>query len=591
MPHQTPIPNTQYMVLVIDDNGCQTQDTVNISMLPTPIALAGFDVIVCPGNSVQLNAVGGVAYSWSPDSTLVNANMPNPTASPSATTDYIVTVFDLNGCSGQDTLKVTVQDSIVAIVGGPVGICLGDSVDIFVSGGATYLWSPTAGLNNPNIANPKASPLVTTWYTVNVSSGTCGDIDSVQVIVNPPPTAEAGPDVTICKGDTAILTASGASTFIWSTTETTASISVYPDSTTIYAVSVSDFIGCSDSDLVTVNVKDAPTIIAGADIAICLGDAAVLTATGGNTYTWSTGDPGSLLTVTPTDTTAYSVTGFDIDNCWGTDTVTVNVIPQPIAKAGLLSSTGCAPLDADFINTSTPNDSSLRYAWNFGDPFSGPLNTDSMREPSHTYMNAGTYTVNLTISHDVCSGSDTMSTDINVVVSAIPNAAISASPEEVSVFDPVVYVSDISSGGASCILIFANGDTLPLCEGEFSINDTGLITITQIVSDGLCTDTAYDYVYVKPEYIFFAPNSFSPNGDGNNDLFYGQGVGIKHYKMSIYNRWGDLIFESIDPSIHWSGTANKGKEPIQQDVYVYVFEIIDFRNLPHTYVGHVTVIR
>ena len=141
------------------------------------------------------------------------------------------------------------------------------------------------------------------------------------------------------------------------------------------------------------------------------------------------------------------------------------------------------------------------------------------------------------------------------------------------------------------MLIFANGDTLPLCDGEFSINDTGLVTIMQVVSDGFCTDTAYDYVYVKPEYIFFAPNTFSPNGDGNNDLFYGQGIGIKHYKMQIYNRWGDLIFESSDQKVQWNGKANKGKKAVQQDVYVYVFEITDFQNLPHTYVGHVTVIR
>ncbi|MBL4753561.1 MAG: PKD domain-containing protein, partial [Flavobacteriales bacterium] len=421
-PDASPDTNIQYVVIVIDDNGCQIQDTVNVAMLPTPIALAGFDAVVCPGNVAQLNAVGGVVYSWSPDSTLVNANMPNPIASPSVTTDYIVTVFDLNGCSDQDTLTVTVQDSIVADVSEPVGICLGDSVGIFASGGASYSWSPSAGLSDSNIANPMTSPSVTTWYTVVVSSGTCTDFDSVQVLVNPPPTADAGPNVTICEGDTAVLTASGASTFVWSTMDSTASILVNPDTTTTYSVSVSDFIGCSDSDLVTVNVKIAPIIIASADITICKGDSAVLTATGGNTYLWSTGKPGNPLTVTPSDTTEYNVTGFDNDNCWGTDTVMVNVIPQPVANISLLSADGCAPLDADFLNASTPNDSSLRFAWDFGDPLSGALNIDSIREPSHIYNSAGTYTVNLTINHDVCSGSDTMNANITVVVSAIPNA-------------------------------------------------------------------------------------------------------------------------------------------------------------------------
>jgi len=267
------------------------------------------------------------------------------------------------------------------------------------------------------------------------------------------------------------------------------------------------------------------------------------------------------------------------------------VMPEPSANAGIVADGGCEPFTVDFVNNSTPDDSSLTYLWNFGDPISGILNVDSLREPSHTYNNAGTYLVTMTLDHAICSGLSSMTTSTTVTVNAIPNAAIEAIPDQVSMFDPSVFIVDNSSGGTSCILVFPNGDTLVQCDGEYMITDTGLVTIMQIVYDGTCTDTAYADVYVKPEYIFFAPNTFSPNGDGFNDFFYGQGIGIKSYHMFIYDRWGDNLFESRDRDLKWDGKANEGTHEVQQDVYVYVFKVTDFLNFPHTYIGHVTVIR
>ena len=243
------------------------------------------------------------------------------------------------------------------------------------------------------------------------------------------------------------------------------------------------------------------------------------------------------------------------------------------------------------MNNSTPNDGNLSYTWNFGDPPSGALDIDSIRVPSHLYNSSGTYNVTLTLDHTFCTGLTSMSTSTSVTINAIPSAGISISPYDLTAFDPVANVVDNSSGGASCSLIFANGDTINVCDGSFSISDTGLITIMQVVYDGTCTDTAYDYVYVKPEYIFFAPNSFSPNGDGYNDFFFGKGLGILHYEMYIYDRWGDNIFKSNNIENQWDGRANWGKDMVQEDVYVYLFQIIDFQNMPHTYVGHVTVLR
>ncbi len=135
--------------------------------------------------------------------------------------------------------------------------------------------------------------------------------------------ADAGPDVTICEGDSTTLTASGGTSYLWSTGETTASISVSPTSTTTYTVTVSNG-GASDTDDVIVTVNTVPVADAGADVTITEGNSTTLTASGGGTYLWSTGETTASISVSPTTTTTYSVT-VTSNGCSDTDDVIVTV--------------------------------------------------------------------------------------------------------------------------------------------------------------------------------------------------------------------------------------------------------------------------
>ena len=590
-PTVTPDTNITYLVYATDTNGCMNHDTVEINILPTPVAVAGLDVTICTGNTVILSSSGGVTYSWSPDSTLLNANTSTPMAFPSVTTDYVVTVFDSNGCQNSDTLTVTVQNFIAAEAGNDTVVCIGDTLNLNASGGASYIWTPQAGLSDPFIANPTLVPDTTMVYYVNVSSGTCDDDDSVIVTVNPLPVANTGPDPAICQGDVVTLSASGAINFLWSTTETTSDIDVSPDSTTTYSVLVTDSIGCSDSTNITVFVNLAPVADAGPDTIICQGESVVLTGSGGVTYLWNSSKPGQSTTESPTGTTVYWVTVFDTIGCPNTDSVEVEVIPIPVASIFTSTNSDCRPYTAAFVSNSTPVDSSVTYFWNFGDPTSGALNFATNDSVQHTYQNSGNYTVTLEITHGLCKTTALMDTSIAVVVYDIPTAGIAVIPDVVTIYDPTVVITDNSQGAQNCILITSSGDTLSPCNNIYSFPDSGHFQVMQIVYNALgCADTAYGEVYVKPGFSFFIANTFTPNGDGMNDIYFGKGIGIKQFEFVIYNRWGDRIFTSKTIEEGWDGRANNGREKAQQDVYIYVINLTDYKDYPHQYIGHVTLL-
>jgi hypothetical protein len=219
----------------------------------------------------------------------------------------------------------------VASAGSDVTIEAGQSTTLSASGGDTYVWSTgeiTASIN--------VIPATTTIYEVKVTKNGCESKASVKVTVNSAPSipvvnADAGTDITICKGSSAVLTASGGSSYIWSKGERTKSIMVSPDVTTTYAVTVSNGI-VSQTDNVTVFVKELPVADAGADITIEEGQSTTLSASGGDSYLWNTGETTKSITVNPKASTIYTVKVFQ-NGCESTDKVQVIVKPVPPAAA------------------------------------------------------------------------------------------------------------------------------------------------------------------------------------------------------------------------------------------------------------------
>jgi len=443
-----PNSTTTYSVQVTQ-NGCSSSDTVTVTVNPSPTINAGSDVTINLGESTTLTATGGNTYLWSTGSTSSSI-----TVSPTVTTTYTVTGY-LNGCESTDTVTVFLVDNSVTANAGPdVSICNGSSTTLTATGGSTYLWSTGA-----TTASISVSPTTTTTYTVTAydATGTNSDTDDVTVTVNAIPVANAGADVSTCQGTSVTLSASGGSSYLWSTGATTQTINVNPNSTTTYSVQVTQN-GCSSSDTVTVTVNPSPTINAGSDVTINLGESTTLTATGGNTYLWSTGSTSSSITVSPTVTTTYTVTGY-LNGCQNTDSVTV-FVNSANANAGQ-DQTICNGYSATL--TATGGDT---YLWSTG------ATTQSITvNPTST----STYTVTAYV------GNSQDTDSVIVTVNPNPNVVI-ANGSEVSILEGE-YVT-LSVSGANTYL-WNNGATQPNI--AVSPNTTTTYSVTGYINN--CADT------------------------------------------------------------------------------------------------------
>ena len=457
-----PTQTTNYEVTVTK-NGCSSTDTVRVTVsAPAPptgtvTADAGKDQTICEGNSATLTASGGTSYQWSTGETTASI-----TVNPTQTTTYSVEVSD-GTSSDTDEVVVAVEALPTAEAGSDITINQGESTTLTATGGDTYLWS-----TGDTTASITVNPTQTTNYEVTVTKNGCSSTDTVRVTVSAPApptgtvTADAGKDQTICEGNSATLTASGGTSYQWSTGETTASITVNPTQTTTYSVEVSDGTS-SDTDEVVVAVEALPTAEAGSDITINQGESTTLTATGGDTYLWSTGDTTASITVNPTQTTNYEVT-VTKNGCSSTDTVRVTVsAPAP--------PTGTVTADAGKDQTICEGNSATltasggtSYQWSTGET------TASITvNPTQTT----TYSV------EVSDGTSSDTDEVVVAVEALPTAEAG---------------SDITiNQGESTTLTAAGGDTYLWSTGDttasITVNPTQTTNYEVTVTKNGCSST------------------------------------------------------------------------------------------------------
>jgi len=245
-----------FTVTVTDNNGCtgaSSPFTITAGTSLNPVIVATGSVNLCAGDTVILDAGNGFAtYSWSEGSA-------SQTITVSQADDYIVTVSDGNGCTGSDTITITVSPQIIANAGIDIEICIGDTTELSASGGAAYLWRPAAGLNDSTIANPTTSPQSNTDYIVSIGDSFCFDTDTVRVSVNPLPLITVSNDTTINIGESTQLFTEGGTTYFWAPntglSQTAVSNPVAsPKETTTYIVEVIDSNGCINLDTVIITV-------------------------------------------------------------------------------------------------------------------------------------------------------------------------------------------------------------------------------------------------------------------------------------------------------------------------------------------------
>lgn len=253
-PTATITTTTVYTVTATSADGCISTKSIEVGVVPAAVADAGEPLDVCIGFGIPLQAAGGISYSWTPTASLTDPTVADPIASPSATTIYTVTVTDINGCTDDDQVEVTVNPLPDITTSADEIICEGDQTQLLASGGVAYEWSPGGSLSNPNEANPTAFPTTVTTYTVIGSDANgCSNTAEVTIDVIPQPVTSIDGENFLCQGGAIVLTASGGDNYIWSTGETTESIDVFP--TQEITISVTAYVGSCEgtTDSITVS--------------------------------------------------------------------------------------------------------------------------------------------------------------------------------------------------------------------------------------------------------------------------------------------------------------------------------------------------
>jgi len=383
---------TMFYLVAESNNGCEAIDSVRIEVFEV---FTLEDTFVCDGSSIVLASSNAVSYAWTPDDGSLNAlNVASPVASPLVSTTYTVTATSAQGCISTKDILVEVRPLPVPVVSDDQAICIGESLRLSASGGLSYQWLPEGSLDDPNLADPLATPTETTTYVVMVSDADgCTAEDSTLVVVNPLPDVLATGTNIICEGDSLPLRASGALIYEWTpatnlSDPSAANPLAFPATTTLYTVTGTDANGCQAEDTVLVGVTARPQTVVDGINRLCVGGSIELTASGGESYLWNTGDTTALIEVAPDQPTTYIATAF-VGQCAGfPDSLTVDAFfDYPEAAFSFTPEIGWAPEEVTFFNESTGADS---YLWTFG---FGPNSTEE--HPVHGYPAAGTYSIRL----------------------------------------------------------------------------------------------------------------------------------------------------------------------------------------------------
>jgi gliding motility-associated-like protein len=545
------------------------------------------------------------SFVWTPATTVANPNAQNTTATPTATTDYIVTVTDnTGGCSDVDTVHVDVIN-LSSLTVNPAGpYCINGPMDTLTSSVpvGTGVWSgpgisnTTLGVFNPLLAGFGTHQII---YTV---SGGCGNAaDTIYISVTNTMNATITQVGNQCTSASPITLTAASPGGVWTGPGITNSntgtfdpaIAPVGYDTITYTITTP----CYAQDTMVIHVTsqlDATITPAGP---FCTAAAPVVLQAvdpGGN---WSgpgitnsfigifdpaTAGPGS-------HTITYTISGL----CGVSDNETINVIPSPTLTVTSDTTEGCEPTTINFSST-TDQPGGYSY-WSFGDVDSGIRDTSTLANPSHTYAESGTYNVNY-IYTNTFGCSDSVSLPGYVIIHSQPQAAFTVSPQPTSIVSPEIQFLDYSTGQINTWhwTFGVLNDSSLLQNPVYTYPDTGSYPVQLIVQNIYgCVDTADSYAVIDPILVFYAPNAFTPNENGNNDVFrvYGDGIEKSTFDMKIFNRWGEMIFHTNKYEEGWNGARNNGTELEAQDVYVYKISFKDFAGKKHAYIGHVTMVK
>jgi len=581
-----PINFSGYMGFTASTGGSTDQHSIRNVIIYTDQAIsnAGPDVSFCSSNSSQIGSTNNTTYlyNWSPSNGLSSTTVSNPTVSLTNTGNTPITqVYTVSTslatspgvCSTTDQVSVTVYPHLSNTVN--ASICEGDSYNfdgqsLTSSGSYTANFTTVNGCDsivnlnltvNPNIAITIDTTIcqgsVVQFGGQNLNSagqfvfnlqtsGGCDSTLTVNLSINSLPVISASNEE-ICFGEQVTLIPNGAINYSWQPNQgqlgANGEITVSPLNTTNYTLTGTDANNCSISISVLVSVNPLPIInLVSNSNQYCVGNQIQLIASGGIQYIWGEFplNSDSQQTTIAQQSSWYHVNGIDINGCQATDSLFILVNANPILTITPDQSICLGEAASILVNGASS------YIWSPA----GSGNSFTFSPTSST-----TYTIVGTDNNN-CSSEITST----IIVHPNPSAGLTVNPSITTSDSPFVTFTNTSVGANICIIDLGDQTVFdvfnepiehayPFTEGNYSVN-------LWVSNSFGCTDSIELFVQIKGDELFYIPNTFTPDGDEHNNLFnpiFTAGFDPANFQMDIYNRWGELIFQSFNAEKGWDG--------------------------------------
>lgn len=586
---------TDYLLTVENTlNHCKAYDTVRVIVKPLPI-LSVSSVSTCRGVPVAITVSGANQYTWSPATGISPTSGATVSANPLNTTNYSISgLSTVTGCKKDTVISVTVFDNPSADFSPPVAQCLNGNIFSFSSSSAittgsisTSLWYFGDGqtATGPNVQHTYINPGVYPVKLVVTSNNGCKDSVTKSITVYAQPTVSIVPNgpLSICSGSNLQLNANVQSAAPISLYQWTNNGNIIPgasgNSITVnqaatYAITVTDINGCvSNGSSVTVIVNPLPQGIVDLPSTnfICEGTAVLLSSPSpAASYQWyvngnmiSGANQSTFNALNPGNYTLELISAAGCRN-FANGNISLIIYRKPLVNFSFPEY--CRLIPISFINTSDTSQSGpVNWLWDFGDG-----NSSTIFNPTHTYANGNIYTVQLTVTPTICPALVTTNHQLIHIDTPAPGIRY---PTVDAVFNTntLLHARDNASSYLWMPATGLNNNTLQ--HPIFNYNNPVEYTI-RLIWPTQCVTVDTQLVRIQRAIDIQVPTAFTPNGDNHNDnldIFLSGIAKLRFFR--VFNRWGQLLFETHDPRQLWDGTFKGKKQPAE--TYVWTAEGLD----------------
>ncbi len=608
--HNPFIPNAQttmdgYYVLTATANGCSAIDSILIRVTPLPTINASSNSPICNGDTIKLfnNIVPGATYNWSGPNGFnqVGSNPFILDAQPIDDGDYYLEIIS-GGCSNFDTTSVVILPLPVVVANGNTPVCQDDTLFLTSNAiiGATYQWTGPNGYvaTTQNAILPNIKLADAGQYIVRAEVNGCYGYDTLDVQVLPLPVAIANSNSPVCIGDTIYLTAANSvgATYSWIGPNGFISALQNPFIPNATALASGNYIlttllnGCPNRDTVTVLVTPIVPATINPAGPFCYNDAQVILTAVNPGGQWSgngiinagIGDFSPVFAGAGTHTITYISPGA----CPDTQSINIIVHPQQNTQVVLDQTIGCAPLT---VNGTTTNIGNLDCKW-FID--NNPV-SDNCIGFTEIFTTEGCFDLRLDII-DANGCSNTVVYPDTICTHPIPQALFDYPNKKYTIFNSTVDFFNNSINGDTYLWTFMGINTTNLVDPTYTFPDVAgdYEVCLEVTSINGCKDTLCKDVSIVDVPYFYVPNAFTPNKDGFNDVFQPiiSEVNIEQYEFQIFNRWGQLLFETKELNEGWDGMYQGLLS--QTDTYVWKVKLKETNDIEvKVYIGHFSIVR